>query len=48
MHKSQNEYAMSSPPTGFQVIIREFKKDKLAMFSLIALFVTLVGIFICG
>jgi len=44
--KSQNEYAMSSPPSGFQVIIREFKKDKLAMFSLVGLFVTLLAIFI--
>ena len=35
--KSQNEYEISSPPSGFQVIIREFKKDKLAMFSLVRL-----------
>ncbi|MFJ5769205.1 ABC transporter permease [Psychrobacillus sp. NPDC093180] len=36
----------SSPPTGFQVIAREFKKDKLAMFSLIGLVIVIVGIYI--
>ncbi|MDX1771517.1 MAG: ABC transporter permease, partial [Planococcaceae bacterium] len=36
----------SSPPTGFQVIMREFKKDKLAMFSLIALIIVILGIYI--
>ncbi len=41
----QSEHPESSPPTGFQVIMREFKKDKLAMFSLIALVVVIVGIF---
>ena len=40
------EIAVSSPPTGWQVIWREFKKDKLAMFSLIALLVVIVGVFI--
>ncbi|MFX3673277.1 MAG: ABC transporter permease [Paenisporosarcina sp.] len=39
------EHPESSPPTGFQVIMREFKKDKLAMFSLIALLVVIFGIF---
>lgn len=34
----------SAPPTGIQVIIREFKKDKLAMFSLI--FIILIVIVI--
>lgn len=42
----QHELPASSPPTGFQVIAREFKKDKLAMFSLIALIVVISGIFI--
>lgn len=36
----------SSPPTGFQVIAREFKKDKLAMFSLIGLVIVILGIYI--
>ena len=40
------EIAVSAPPTGWQVIWREFKKDKLAMFSLIALLVVIVGVFI--
>ena len=42
----KNEQVLSSPPTGWQVIWREFKKDKLAMFSLIALIIIIVGVFI--
>lgn len=37
-----NVKSESAPPTGIQVIIREFKKDKLAMFSLI--FIVLLSI----
>ncbi|MFJ8064094.1 ABC transporter permease [Psychrobacillus sp. NPDC096426] len=37
---------VSAPVTGLQVVFREFKKDKLAMFSLIALIVVIVGVFI--
>jgi peptide/nickel transport system permease protein len=40
------ELAVSSPPTGWQVIWREFKKDKLAMFSLVGLIVVIFGVFI--
>lgn len=36
----------SSPPTGFQVLVREFKKDKLAMFSLFCLVIGIVAIYI--
>ena len=36
----------SSPPTGFQVIAREFMKDKLAMFSLISLIIVIGTIYI--
>ena len=39
---------LSSPPTGMQVIVREFKKDKLAMFSLISLVIVIIGVFILG
>ena len=42
----KKEEVVSSPPTGMQVIIREFKKDKIALFSLIALVVAIVTIFI--
>ena len=38
--------SQSSPPTGIQVIWREFKKDKLAMFSLIGSILLLIGILI--
>ena len=43
---AKNEQVVSSPPTGWQVIWREFKKDKIAMFSLIALIIVIVGVFI--
>jgi len=43
---TEPDLSASSPPTGFQVIAREFMKDKLAMFSLISLVVVIVGIFI--
>lgn len=36
----------SSPPMGFKVIVREFKKDKLAIFSLILLVLILLTVFI--
>lgn len=39
------EIKVSSPPTGFQVIAREFMKDKLAMFSLISLIIVIGGIY---
>ena len=42
----ETELSASSPPTGLQVIAREFKKDKLAMFSLISLVIVIVGIYI--
>lgn len=50
--ENKNEQAVeklesqSSPPTGIQVIWREFKKDKLAMFSLIGSILLLIGILI--
>lgn len=36
----------STPATGFKVIWREFKKDKIAMFSLIILSIIILGVFI--
>ncbi|HWI49425.1 MAG TPA: ABC transporter permease [Rummeliibacillus sp.] len=36
----------STPATGFKVIWREFKKDKIAMFSLIILLLIIIGVFI--
>lgn len=42
----EDEKFLSSPPTGMQVILREFKKDKIAMFSLIALIFTIIGVYI--
>ncbi|MGN7478659.1 ABC transporter permease [Solibacillus silvestris] len=36
--------SQSSPPTGIQVVLREFKKDKLAMFSLIGIILLMLAI----
>jgi len=44
--EASEEMKASSPPTGFQVIAREFMKDKLAMFSLISLIIVIGGIYI--
>lgn len=41
-----NKSVSEVSPTGFRVIAREFKKDKLAMFSLVGLIVLILGIFI--
>ncbi|KGR73674.1 ABC transporter permease [Ureibacillus sinduriensis] len=41
-----NNNYVNSPPTGLQVIFREFMKDKLAMFSLLLLVIVIVGIFV--
>lgn len=38
--------SQSSPPTGIQVIWREFKKDKLAMFSLIGSLLLMIAIMV--
>ena len=49
MGKQENKkegVGVSAPPTGLQVIFREFKKDKLAMFALISLVIVIVGVFI--
>jgi peptide/nickel transport system permease protein len=44
--KEVKQEVVSSPPTGLQVVWREFKKDKVALVSLIGLIVLIVGIFI--
>lgn len=43
---SKEKVEVNAPATGMQVIFREFKKDKLAMFSLIALIIVIIGVFI--
>ncbi|MEK9197534.1 ABC transporter permease [Ureibacillus sp. 179-F W5.1 NHS] len=42
----KNKTYVNSPPTGIQVVFREFMKDKLALFSLVGLIVVIVGVFI--
>lgn len=44
--EAKEKVEVNAPPTGMQVVFREFKKDKLAMFSLIALIIVIVGVFI--
>ena len=44
--KENKQEVVSSPPTGMQVVWREFKKDKVALISLIGLVITIAGIFI--
>lgn len=39
---------ISTPPTGMQVIWREFKKDKIAMFSLIIMLTAIISVFIAS
>lgn len=47
MSKEKKEQeAVSIPPTGIKMIIREFKKDKLALFSLALLIIIMLTIFI--
>ncbi|MEG0265824.1 MAG: ABC transporter permease [Erysipelotrichaceae bacterium] len=46
MSTEKKQEAVSIPPTGLKMIAREFKKDKLALFSLVLLCVLLIAIFI--
>ncbi|MBO0477034.1 ABC transporter permease [Vagococcus sp. DIV0080] len=46
MSKEKKQETISAPPTGFKMIVREFKKDKLALFSLGLLVILLLVIFI--
>ena len=40
------ETAKTVSPSGFKVVVREFKKDKLATFSLVVLSIILLTVFI--
>ncbi|SLM85624.1 Oligopeptide transport system permease protein OppC (TC 3.A.1.5.1) [Vagococcus fluvialis bH819] len=46
MSKEKKQEVISVPPTGIKMIAREFRKDKLALFSLSLLVILLVAIFI--
>ncbi|MGE7664230.1 ABC transporter permease [Ureibacillus composti] len=43
--KRKKRKYLSSSPTALQILIREFKKDKLALFSLLSLVVVMFGVF---
>ena len=49
MKKNKRESVKMENPTGFSVIVREFKKDKLALFSFIAVssFIIIVFMYFC-
>ena len=42
----EKQEVVSSPPTGMQVVWREFKKDKLAMFSLVSITTFIIAILV--
>ncbi|MEG0473144.1 MAG: ABC transporter permease [Solibacillus sp.] len=42
----ENLKSESSPPTGLQVVLREFKKDKLAMFSFLGIIALMITVFV--
>lgn len=42
----KNKTYVNSPPTGIQVVFREFMKDRLALFSLVGLVAVIIGVFI--
>jgi peptide/nickel transport system permease protein len=44
--KETKQEVVSAPPTGMQVVWREFKKDKVALVSLFGLVALIIGIFI--
>ncbi len=46
-YKRKKKYK-SSPPTGIQVIFREFRKDKVAMVSFLTLAAVIITVFICA
>lgn len=46
--EKQIESTPSTPPTGFQVIWREFKKDRLAMLSLFTMVIIILGVVIAS
>ncbi len=50
MTQQNNETVVmeSSPPTGIQVVLREFKNDKIAMFSFIGVTIIMLSIFIAA
>ena len=48
MEKNKKEPIKTENPTGFSVIVREFKKDKLALFSFIAVSLFIIVVFIAS
>ncbi|AVK98081.1 ABC transporter permease [Lysinibacillus sphaericus] len=45
-HNNETVMMESTPPTGLQVVLREFKKDRVAMFSFVGVTLIIISIFI--
>lgn len=45
-HNNETVMMESTPPTGIQVVLREFKKDRVAMFSFVGVTLIIISIFI--
>lgn len=46
--KQQEVVVESVPPTGMKVVLREFKKDKIAMFSFIFITALIIGVYVAS
>lgn len=44
--RKRKKYTKNAPPTGLQVIFREFLKDRVAFFSFVSLVIVICGVFI--
>ena len=48
MEKNIKDPVKTENPTGFSVIVREFKKDKLALFSFFAVTIFIIAVFVAS
>ena len=48
MEKNIKDPVKTENPTGFSVIVREFKKDKLALFSFLAVTIFIIAVFVAS
>jgi len=48
MEKNIKDPVKAENPTGFSVIVREFKKDKIALFSFFAVTIFIIAVFVAS
>ena len=48
MEKNIKDPVKTENPTGFSVIVREFKKDKIALFSFFAVTIFIIAVFVAS